>query len=109
MYIEYDPYGRKRATNRPKDLKPANLLVSTDGVLKIADFGLARLIEHYDFDESHHQLLTNQVATRWYRAPELLYGSKQYDSAIDLWATGCVSRAILFQLIEPYISRNACK
>ncbi|KAF8569972.1 hypothetical protein P879_02569 [Paragonimus westermani] len=63
-----------------RDLKPANLLISTDGILKIADFGLARVF-HNDSD----RLYSHQVATRWYRAPELLYGARNYSKSIDLW------------------------
>ncbi|CAF1603102.1 unnamed protein product [Rotaria magnacalcarata] len=69
-----------------RDLKPANLLISTTGHLKIADFGLARI-----FDKAKPQRqYSHQVATRWYRAPELLYGSRSYDEGVDLWAVGCI-------------------
>ncbi|CDS43155.1 cell cycle related kinase [Echinococcus multilocularis] len=64
-----------------RDLKPANLLIDSKGVLKIADFGLARL-----FSSSENKLYSHQVATRWYRAPELLYGAKRYTESVDLWA-----------------------
>ncbi|OWK08838.1 hypothetical protein Celaphus_00015389 [Cervus elaphus hippelaphus] len=57
-----------------RDLKPANLLISASGLLKVADFGLARV-----FSPDDNRLHTHQVATRWYRAPELLYGTRQYD------------------------------
>lgn len=68
-----------------RDLKPANLLISSTGVLKIADFGLARVFQnHVDRPYSH------QVATRWYRSPELLYGARKYDEGVDLWAVGCI-------------------
>ncbi|CAF0917336.1 unnamed protein product [Didymodactylos carnosus] len=68
------------------DLKPANLLISGKGNLKIADFGLARI---FDKVQPHRQY-SHQVATRWYRAPELLYGSRSYDEGVDLWAIGCI-------------------
>lgn len=68
-----------------RDLKPSNLLISTTGQLKIADFGLARV-----FTTEDGRLYSHQVATRWYRAPELLYGSRTYDQGVDMWAVGCI-------------------
>lgn len=70
-----------------RDLKPANLLLSSTGYLKIGDFGLARV--HCDEDKARPQY-SHQVATRWYRAPELLYGARVYDEGVDLWAVGCI-------------------
>ncbi|XP_072765154.1 cyclin-dependent kinase 20 [Anoplolepis gracilipes] len=68
-----------------RDLKPANLLISAVGILKIADFGLSRLMWRDSTKAYSHQ-----VATRWYRAPELLYGARYYTSAIDMWSIGCI-------------------
>jgi cell cycle related kinase len=73
-----------------RDLKPANLLISPMGHLKIADFGLARV-----FSGESGRLYSHQVATRWYRAPELLYGAKEYDLGVDMWAVGCIFGELL--------------
>ncbi|KAG7202476.1 hypothetical protein KM043_017047 [Ampulex compressa] len=73
-----------------RDLKPANLLINNKGLLKIADFGLSRLMW-----EDTSKPYSHQVATRWYRAPELLYGSKYYTSAIDMWSIGCIFGELL--------------
>jgi len=67
-----------------RDLKPSNLLVNKRGELKIADWGLAR---SWNSDMKH---LTNRVITLWYRPPELLLGSHQYDAKIDMWSVGCI-------------------
>ncbi|XP_047510229.1 cyclin-dependent kinase 20-like isoform X2 [Pieris napi] len=68
-----------------RDLKPANLLINHEGVLKIADLGLARL-----FWPDGGRPYSHQVATRWYRAPELLYGARYYTENVDVWAVGCI-------------------
>ncbi|RDA95736.1 hypothetical protein CP533_5057 [Ophiocordyceps camponoti-saundersi (nom. inval.)] len=68
-----------------RDIKAANILVSNDGILKLADFGLAR------FYAKRHQLdYTNRVITIWYRSPELLLGETQYTAAVDIWSAACV-------------------
>ncbi|XP_055757213.1 cyclin-dependent kinase-like 2 [Salvelinus fontinalis] len=67
-----------------RDIKPENILVSQGGVVKLCDFGFARTMappgENY----------TDYVATRWYRAPELLVGDTKYGKAVDVWAAGCL-------------------
>ncbi|KAL4435824.1 hypothetical protein ABPG74_015792 [Tetrahymena malaccensis] len=70
-----------------RDLKPGNLLVNSDCVLKICDFGLARTV---DTKVNVLVLMTEYVATRWYRAPELLLSWNKYTTAIDMWAVGCI-------------------
>lgn len=67
-----------------RDVKPENVLVSSNGVIKLCDFGFARLIS------SSKESCTDYVATRWYRAPELLVGDSRYGKGIDIWAVGCL-------------------
>lgn len=67
-----------------RDLKPANLLITNGGILKICDFGLAR--NYADPIPKY----TQGVVTLWYRAPELLMGSRTYSTAIDVWSVGCI-------------------
>lgn len=78
-----------------RDLKPNNLLLSPSGDLKIADFGLARSLA------SPNELLTHNVVTRWYRAPELLFESKHYTEAVDLWAVGVIFAELMLRV--PYL------
>jgi cyclin-dependent kinase 12/13 len=68
-----------------RDIKGSNLLIDNNGVLKIADFGLANV-----FDSHHNIPLTSRVVTLWYRPPELLLGANHYGVAVDLWSTGCI-------------------
>jgi len=70
-----------------RDLKPSNLLLNTTCDLKICDFGLARVA---DPEHDHTGFLTEYVATRWYRAPEIMVNSKGYNKSIDIWAVGCI-------------------
>ncbi|XP_046805254.1 cyclin-dependent kinase 20 isoform X2 [Lucilia cuprina] len=74
-----------------RDIKPANLLISENEILKISDFGLARLY----FPEEESRLYSPQVSTRWYRAPEILWGSQKYGPPVDMWAAGCVIAEML--------------
>lgn len=85
---------RRRVLHR--DLKPQNLLISKDGLIKVADFGLGRSfgipVRNY----------THEIVTLWYRAPEILLGSQRYSCPVDVWSLGCifsemVTRKPLFQ------------
>ena len=69
-----------------RDIKPSNVLLSADGQVKLADFGLARVINLTKATGS----LSHQVATRWYRPPELLFASKSYTFSVDVWSAGVV-------------------
>lgn len=75
-----------------RDLKPKNLLVNSNCDLKICDFGLSRadIPELYDAGA-----MTDYVSTRWYRAPEVLLGSENYTTSIDMWAIGCIFAELL--------------
>ncbi|GLV40222.1 uncharacterized protein CBL_03630 [Carabus blaptoides fortunei] len=66
-----------------RDIKPENILITANGVVKLCDFGFARML-------SPGENYTDYVATRWYRAPELLVGDTQYGTPVDVWAIGCV-------------------
>ncbi|KAI0364869.1 Pkinase-domain-containing protein [Pilatotrama ljubarskyi] len=67
-----------------RDLKPQNLLIDKDDNLKLADFGLARAFG------IPMRTYTHEVVTLWYRAPEVLLGSRHYSTAIDMWSVGCI-------------------
>lgn len=66
-----------------RDIKPENMLVSGEGLLKLCDFGFARPCAPGTRPE-----LSDYVATRWYRSPELLVGDRSYGPAVDVWAIG---------------------
>ncbi|CAI5462375.1 unnamed protein product [Closterium sp. Yama58-4] len=82
-----------------RDMKPNNLLIGPTGELKIADFGFARLFGSPD------RKLTHQVFALWYRAPELLFGSKAYGSGVDVWGAGCVFAELLLR--RPFLQGSS--
>ena len=68
-----------------RDIKPENLLINNDMILKLCDFGFARKISM-----KSNETLTDYVATRWYRSPELLITNGYYGPEVDYWAIGCI-------------------
>lgn len=64
-----------------RDLKPSNLAVNSDCHVKILDFGLSREVD---------SLMTGYVATRWWRAPEIIYNWTHYNEKVDIWSVGCI-------------------
>ena len=76
-----------------RDLKPSNLLINRNCELKIGDFGMARGLSFSE--EEHAMFMTEYVATRWYRAPELMLSLNEYTFSIDMWSVGCIFAEML--------------
>eukprot|EP00933_Yihiella_yeosuensis_P062535 TRINITY_DN65509_c0_g1_i1.p1 TRINITY_DN65509_c0_g1~~TRINITY_DN65509_c0_g1_i1.p1 ORF type:complete len:484 (+),score=114.60 TRINITY_DN65509_c0_g1_i1:103-1554(+) len=77
-----------------RDIKPSNILLNSDCQVKVCDFGLARSVVQ-QVDNAQNPVLTDYVATRWYRAPEILLGSTSYTKGVDLWSVGCILGELL--------------
>lgn len=70
-----------------RDIKPSNLLLNSDCHVRVCDFGLCRSVKECS---GPSPVLTDYVATRWYRAPEILLGSTNYGKGVDIWSVGCI-------------------
>lgn len=79
-----------------RDLKPSNMLINSDCLMKLADFGLARSVASTD---EGHPIVSEYIATRWYRAPEILLGSTNYTKAVDVWSAGCIMVELLTEKV----------
>ncbi|NXO71556.1 MK15 kinase, partial [Phainopepla nitens] len=72
-----------------RDQKPSNVLLDAQCCVKLCDFGLARSLSQLS-EEQPSPALTEYVATRWYRAPEILLASRNYTKGVDMWSIGCI-------------------
>lgn len=79
-----------------RDLKPSNMLINSDCLMKLADFGLARSITATDDGDP---IVSEYIATRWYRAPEILLGSTNYNKTVDVWSAGCIMMELLTEKV----------
>ncbi|NXE13719.1 MK15 kinase, partial [Lophotis ruficrista] len=77
-----------------RDQKPSNILLDADCFVKLCDFGLARSLHQMNEDQGN-PALTEYVATRWYRAPEILLSSRSYTKGVDMWSIGCILGELL--------------
>ncbi|XP_061851105.1 mitogen-activated protein kinase 15 [Colius striatus] len=77
-----------------RDQKPSNILLDADCFVKLCDFGLARSLCQMNEDQGNPSL-TEYVATRWYRAPEILLSCQSYTKGVDMWSIGCILGELL--------------
>ena len=78
-----------------RDLKPANVLIDSECNIIICDFGIARTIEPQEPSKKHQRSKTVHVASRWYRAPELIVGQTDYTCKVDIWSIGCITTELI--------------
>ncbi|KAL4584556.1 hypothetical protein LXL04_009159 [Taraxacum kok-saghyz] len=115
VLVEGNASSRTVVLNRPSFLNALNTAMGPGGQLKLADFGLARIFGCPDIRFTHQvpffplndhfipgsnntdEITNDQVFARWYRAPELLFGSKQYGSGVDVWAAACIFAELLLR------------
>lgn len=76
-----------------RDLKPSNVFINSDCTVKLGDFGLARTL--LSSKKGFDPIVTDYVATRWYRAPEMILGSSSYSKNVDMWSVGCILMEML--------------
>ncbi|KAJ8688605.1 hypothetical protein QAD02_024400 [Eretmocerus hayati] len=84
----YYIHSNKESIILHRDMKAANVLITKTGILKLADFGLARAFSANKNGQANRY--TNRVVTLWYRPPELLLGDRNYGPPVDLWGAGCI-------------------
>lgn len=83
-----------------RDLKPDNILISNEGVLKVADLGLSRK------NTFHCRRKSNTIVSLWYRAPEIILGSEKYLLGVDMWSVGCIFAEMLTDGIPLFQDMN---
>ena len=80
-----------------RDIKPSNVFVDFNSTIKIGDFGSCKII-----NVKEKKLNTPLVGTKWYKAPEVIMGWKDYNKSIDIWSFGCLfAELLLFEPIFP--------
>ncbi len=78
-----------------RDLKPSNLFIDFNSMIKIGDFGSCKIINNCNDRVNHTPL----IGTKWYKAPEIIMGSREYDKSVDIWSFGCMIAELY--LLEP--------